>query len=75
MEMKSNSSPVWTLGVASEFPPDLISSGEDSYSSETDTEDLDSSKNGYIGFGFVRNRHGELRLVYYQYGGFGVVRR
>ncbi len=42
LAMKSNSSPVWTPAAASEFPPDLISSGEDSDSSETDTEDSDS---------------------------------
>jgi hypothetical protein len=41
--MKSNSSPVWTPAAASKFPPNLISSGEDSDSSETDTEDSDSS--------------------------------
>jgi hypothetical protein len=35
--------PGMDTGAASEFPPDLISSGEESDSSETNAEDSDSS--------------------------------
>ncbi len=42
LAMKNGGGPVWTPAADSQFPPDLISSGEDSDSSETDTEDSDS---------------------------------
>jgi hypothetical protein len=41
---KNGGGPAWTPAADSEFSPDLISSGEDSDSSDTDSEDSDSSE-------------------------------
>jgi hypothetical protein len=67
---KSNSSLARTPGAVSEFPPNLMSSGEDLDSFKTDTEDSDSSEADTEGVGFIHDQHGELRFVCHRNRGF-----